>query len=161
MHSPCRSPRISWKRLLLTPWLLLAALGAQGGQGEIVVQWFGQSAFKITSARGKVIMIDPYLTQNPKTPQEFNDLTALGKVDLVLVTHAHGDHVGDGRALARMHQVPLYAPPGLNDTLVALGDLRTGMSCRAEIVGVMIRHLFAGLAGWYPFPRRLPADPAA
>jgi L-ascorbate metabolism protein UlaG (beta-lactamase superfamily) len=137
MHSPCRSSRISWIRLLLTPWLLLAALVAQGGEGEIVVQWFGQSAFKITSARGKVIMIDPYLTQNPKTPQEFKDLAALGKVDLVLVTHAHGDHVGDGPALARMHQVPLYAPPGLNDTLVALGELPFELSPRFNKGGVI------------------------
>jgi L-ascorbate metabolism protein UlaG (beta-lactamase superfamily) len=137
MHSPFRNPRISWTRLLLTPWLLLAALFTQGGEGEIVVQWFGQSAFKITSVRGKVIMIDPYITQNPKTPQEFKDLSALGKVDLVLVTHAHGDHVGDGPALARMHQVPLYAPPGLNDTLVALGDLPLELSPRFNKGGVI------------------------
>jgi len=53
-------------------------------------------------------MLDPFLTKNPKTPPEHKDLAALGKVDLVLVFHAHGDHVGDGPELAKLHQAPLY-----------------------------------------------------
>lgn len=111
---------------LLTACLLVPlalATPAIADEGPITVQWFGQSAFKITSVTGKVILIDPFLTKNPKTPPEYKDLAALGKIDLVLVTHAHGDHVGDGPALAKQHQVPLYGPAGLNDTLVALGDL--------------------------------------
>ncbi len=106
---------------LLVP--LILATSAVADEGQVTVQWFGQSAFKITSVTGKVIMIDPFLTKNPKTPPEHKDLAALGKIDLVLVTHAHGDHVGDGPALAKQHQVPLYGPAGLNDTLVALGEL--------------------------------------
>ena len=39
-------------------------------------------------------MTDPFLSGNPKTPAEYKDLAKLGKVDLVLVTHGHGDHVG-------------------------------------------------------------------
>ena len=42
-----------------------------------------------------VIVIDPYLKTNPRTPAKYKDLTALGKVDLILVTHGHSDHVGD------------------------------------------------------------------
>ncbi len=111
---------------LLTACLLVPltlSTPAVADEGQVVVQWFGQSAFKITSVTGKVIMIDPFLTKNPKTPPENKDLAALGKVDLVLVTHAHGDHVGDGPAIAKQHQVPLYGPAGLNDSLVALGEL--------------------------------------
>jgi glyoxylase-like metal-dependent hydrolase (beta-lactamase superfamily II) len=106
---------------LLVP--LTLSTPAVADEGQVVVQWFGQSAFKITSVTGKVIMIDPFLTKNPKTPPENKDLAALGKVDLVLVTHAHGDHLGDGPAIAKQHQVPLYGPAGLNDTLIALGEL--------------------------------------
>jgi len=105
--------------------------------GKVTVQWFGQSAFKITSVDGKVILIDPYLTKNPKTPEKYKDLKALGKVDLVLVTHAHGDHVGDGPALAMMHNVPLYGPAGLNDTLLALGILPKDLSPRFNKGGVI------------------------
>ncbi|MGB7550865.1 MAG: MBL fold metallo-hydrolase, partial [Chromatiaceae bacterium] len=78
---------------LLTACLLVPltlSTPAVADEGQVVVQWFGQSAFKITSVTGKVIMIDPFLTKNPKTPPEHKDLAALGKIDLVLVTHAHG-----------------------------------------------------------------------
>jgi L-ascorbate metabolism protein UlaG (beta-lactamase superfamily) len=108
----------------------LATPRLSAAEAETTLQWFGQSAFKITSPGGKVILIDPFITGNPKTPPEHKDLAKLGKIDIVLVTHAHGDHVGDGPALAKTHQVPLYGPPGLNDTLVALGELPKDLSPR-------------------------------
>ena len=119
----------------LTPPSLVAALlllagPASAADGKVRVQWLGQSAFKITTVGGKTILVDPFITKNPKTPPEHKDLAALGKVDLLLVTHAHGDHVGDGPALAKTHQAPLYGPPGLNETLVALGELPQELSPR-------------------------------
>ena len=59
----------------------------------IEVLWLGHSAFRITSATGKVIVIDPFLKTNPRTPAKYKDLAALGKVDLILVTHGHRDHI--------------------------------------------------------------------
>ena len=99
------------------------SLAADKAQGQVSVQWLGHAAFKITSVSGKVILIDPFISKNPKLPAEQKDLARLGKVDLILITHAHGDHVGDGPALAKQHNAPLYGPAGLNDTLVALGEL--------------------------------------
>lgn len=103
---------------------------AETGGKATSVQWLGHAAFKITSANGKTILIDPYLTQNPKAPAKYKQPEALGKIDLILVTHAHGDHVGDGPALAKLHEAPLYGPAGLNDTLVALGLLPEKLSPR-------------------------------
>lgn len=80
---------------------MVLVLGA-GPLAAFELQWFGQSAFKITTDGGKVILIDPFITKNPKTPEEHKSLSALGKVDLVLVTHGHGDHVGDTAEIARM-----------------------------------------------------------
>jgi len=105
--------------------------------GKVTVQWLGQSAFRITSVSGKVILIDPWLTRNPKTPERYKDLKALGQVDLVLVTHGHGDHVGDGPELAKLHNAPLYGPAGLNDTLTALGILPKELSPRFNKGGVI------------------------
>jgi len=110
---------------------------AHAADGKVTVQWFGQSAFKITSPTGKLILIDPFLTKNPKTPAEHKDLAALGRIDLILVTHAHGDHVGDGPALAKQHQAPLYGPAGLNDTLVALSELPPELAPRFNKGGVI------------------------
>ena len=112
---------------VICAWFVGGVAAAPAGVG---LQWFGQSAFKITTPSGKVILIDPFITGNPKTPTEHKDLSQLGKVDLILVTHGHGDHVGDGPRLARLHQAPLYGPAGLNDTLVALGELPKELSPR-------------------------------
>ena len=117
--------------------LWLATPLASAAAPETTVQWFGQSAFKITTPAGKVILIDPFITQNPKTPPEHRDLDRLGKIDLILVTHAHADHLGDGPALATRHQVPLYGPAGLNDSLVALGVLPKELAPRFNKGGVI------------------------
>jgi L-ascorbate metabolism protein UlaG (beta-lactamase superfamily) len=106
-------------------------------EGKVTIQWLGHAAFKITTVSGKVILIDPYLTKNPKAPEKYKRLAALGKIDLILVTHAHGDHVGDGPALAKQHGVPLYGPAGLNDTLVALDLLPQKLSPRFNKGGVI------------------------
>jgi L-ascorbate metabolism protein UlaG (beta-lactamase superfamily) len=95
------------------------ALLAQPGKVEVL--WLGQAAFKITTTTGKVIVIDPFLTKNPKTPAEYKDLAKLGKVDLILVTHGHGDHVGDVKELAALTKAKVYGPAGLIATLMDLG----------------------------------------
>ena len=87
------------------------------------ITWLGQSAMRITTPGGKVIMIDPFVTQNPKTPPEWKDLKRLGHLDLILVTHGHLDHVGDTFELSRMNDAKVYAPAGLIDTFTTLGLL--------------------------------------
>jgi glyoxylase-like metal-dependent hydrolase (beta-lactamase superfamily II) len=57
----------------------------------------------------------------PETPPQYKKLEALGKVDLVLVTHGHFDHVADAPALATLNNAPLWAPAGLAQSLAALG----------------------------------------
>ena len=100
-----------------------AGPSAEPAGGQVEVLWLGQAAFRITTATGKVIVIDPWLTTNPKTPEQYKDLNALGKVDVILVTHGHFDHVTDAPALAKMHNAPLFAPYGLNETLVKIGEV--------------------------------------
>lgn len=112
------------RAMLLLP--LAAAFGlasvasVMAQDGKVHVQWLGQSSTKITTPKGKVIVIDPFLVKNPKTPEKYKDLKALGKVDLILVTHAHFDHMADAPELARINKVPVYAPAGLADTLIRL-----------------------------------------
>jgi L-ascorbate metabolism protein UlaG (beta-lactamase superfamily) len=98
-----------------------SGLGYPGA--KVKVQWLGQSTTKITTPGGKVIVIDPWLTSNPKTPSGYKRLEALGRVDLILVTHAHFDHIADAPGLAKMHNVPVYGPVGLIRSMVALGML--------------------------------------
>ena len=106
--------------------------------GKTEVLWLGQAATRITTPGGKVIVIDPWLTSNPKTPAAFKQLEALGKVDLILVTHAHFDHFADAPALAKMHNVPMYGPAGLNQTVTALGILPGELSPRFGKGGTLL-----------------------
>jgi L-ascorbate metabolism protein UlaG (beta-lactamase superfamily) len=108
--------------------MLPAVAAAQ--PGKIKLQWFGQSATKITTVAGKVIVIDPWLTKNPKTPQEYKNLDAIGKMDIILVTHAHGDHLGDGPELAKKYDAPLWGPAGLDQSLQTLGVLPPALAPR-------------------------------
>ena len=94
---------------------LAIAICTAGMAAATEVQWFGQSAFKITTDDGRVILTDPFITKNPKTPEELKDLSKLGMVDLILVTHGHGDHVGDTAEIAAMTgaKVAMNADMGL------------------------------------------------
>jgi L-ascorbate metabolism protein UlaG (beta-lactamase superfamily) len=92
----------------------------QSGGGRVEVLWLGQSAMRITTPGGKVILIDPFITQNPKTPSVWKKLDRLGHLDLILVTHGHLDHVGDTFELSRRNDARVYAPAGLEDTFVSL-----------------------------------------
>lgn len=113
------------KRLVLAASVLALGVSssaeAQSGKTELL--WLGQSAFRITTPGGKVIVTDPWLVRNPKTPAPYKDLAALGKVDAILVTHGHGDHIADAPALARLNNIPMYAPGDLNQSLTVLGVL--------------------------------------
>jgi L-ascorbate metabolism protein UlaG (beta-lactamase superfamily) len=118
------------------------AAGGTGLPGKAIaartqIQWLGQAATKIVSPSGKVIVIDPWLLTNPKTPAAFKDLQALGRVDLILVTHAHFDHFADAPALAKMHKVPVYGPAGLNQTASTLGILPAELSPRMNKGGTI------------------------
>ena len=96
---------------------------AKAQSGKVEIQWLGQSVFRITTPSGKVIVTDPWLANNPKAPPEYKTIDTLGKVDVILVSHAHYDHFEDAPALARKHNVPIYAPAGLNQALLTLGVL--------------------------------------
>ncbi len=90
---------------------------------QVEVLWLGHSTFRLTSTTGKVIVIDPLLKRNPKAPAKYKDLKALGKVDLILVTHGHGDHVSDLPELAKMSGATVVINFELGNNLVALGML--------------------------------------
>jgi len=54
--------------------------------------WLGHSAFKLETATGKQIFIDPFLKNNPVTPDNWKEPK---EADYILLTHGHADHVGE------------------------------------------------------------------
>jgi L-ascorbate metabolism protein UlaG (beta-lactamase superfamily) len=103
--------------------LLHKRLEAAPSAGQVEVLYLGHSTFRITSTTGKVIVIDPFLTKNPRTPTKYKDLKVLGKVDLILVTHGHGDHITDLLELAKLTGATVVGNHELAINLVSLGFL--------------------------------------
>ncbi len=116
---------------------LAAATAAAVEAGKTELLWLGQAAFRLTTPGGKVIMIDPWLTTNPKTPAKWKNLDELGKVDLILVTHAHGDHFGDSPAIATKNHAPIWGPAGLDATIAALGIVPNELAPRMNKSGTI------------------------
>ena len=102
---------------------------------EIV--WLGQSAFKITTPGGKVIVTDPWLRTNPLTPANYKQPDAFGRIDVLLVSHGHFDHIADAPALAQQYNVPIRAPGDLNQTLTTLGVLPANLLPRMNKGGTI------------------------
>jgi L-ascorbate metabolism protein UlaG (beta-lactamase superfamily) len=65
---------------------------------EVSFTWLGHGTWKARSAKGKEILIDPWVMNNPATP---TNLKTIDKCDLMLITHAHFDHIGDALEIAR------------------------------------------------------------
>lgn len=107
-------------RTPLAALLLLLPLAGNATDG-IGLHWFGQSAVKLTSPDGRVILIDPFIRENPVTPKAQRELEKVGRVDLILVTHAHGDHFGDTQALSAMTDAPVGVNADFGNTLRTLG----------------------------------------
>jgi len=83
--------------------------------------WYGQSGFKIVTPGGKVLLIDPWLT-NPVSEKGKDQLAALKDVDLILVTHGHSDHVGNAVEIGKKTGAKLVATFDLSAAMVtALG----------------------------------------
>ncbi len=111
-------------RLIAKTLALASLFGLVAGESlAFELQWFGQSAFKITTESGKVIVIDPFLRKNPKTPEQFKDLEKLGKVDLILVTHGHLDHTADVPALAEITGAKVGMNADMGSVYTSLGLL--------------------------------------
>ncbi|MFN3921059.1 MAG: metal-dependent hydrolase [Caldimicrobium sp.] len=89
---------------------------------EIV--YYGHASFKIVSKEGKKILIDPWLS-NPQAPKNVD----LGPYDYILITHAHGDHLGDVVKIARTAATEVIAIHEIQQYLLMKGIPKvTGMN---------------------------------
>lgn len=61
-------------------------------EGKVSITWLGHGTYCIVSPEGTVILIDPWLSTNPKCPPQYRSLRKPEKIDLLLLTHGHVDH---------------------------------------------------------------------
>src|SRR5436305_2530158 len=81
--------------------------------------WYGQSGYKIVTPGGKVLLIDPWL-ENPVFPKGKEELAALQRVDLILLTHGHSDHVGESVEIGKKTGAKLVANADLSAAVVSV-----------------------------------------
>lgn len=103
------------RALLILLLGLLPALALAAGKTELT--WYGQSAFKIVTPTGKVLLIDPWIT-NPANKNGKEDLAKLDHVDLILLSHGHGDHIGNAVDIAKKTGAKLVATFDLMKAMV-------------------------------------------
>ena len=83
--------------------------------------WYGQAAFKIVTSSGNVLLIDPWLT-NPVFEKAKEEIAAIDRVDFIVLTHGHSDHVGDAVEIGKRTRAKLVTTFDLSAALVtALG----------------------------------------
>jgi L-ascorbate metabolism protein UlaG (beta-lactamase superfamily) len=66
----------------------------------IKLTWLGHATFRIETPGGKTVLVDPWVMGNPMCPEKEKNFR---KVDVMLCTHGHGDHIADAVEIAEKH----------------------------------------------------------
>ena len=107
--------------------------------------WYGHACFEVRTPGGTTILIDPWFG-NPQSPRTAD---SVDRCDLLLVTHGHGDHMGDAVALASrlrpawpcIHEMSLWLGrrlPGGSDAVIGMNKGGT-----VEVAGIKITMIHA------------------
>ncbi len=90
------------------------------------IVYFGHSAFLILTKGGHSILIDPWIS-NPSNNRKLEEFTK--KVDLILITHGHGDHLGDAIEIAKKYDSEVISSYEITNYLRSKGVSKvTGMN---------------------------------
>jgi len=108
------------------------------------ITWYGHACVELTTAGGRTVLIDPWFG-NPLSPRTADSVTAC---DLLLVTHGHGDHLGDAVGIASrlrpawpcIHEMSLWLArrlPGGSDQVIGMnkGGTVTAAGLRVTMTG--------------------------
>lgn len=70
------------------------------------ITWLGHGTMSFRTTEGKTVLVDPWVMNNPACPDDLKNPDA---IDLVLITHAHFDHIGDAVELGRRLEPQTFA----------------------------------------------------
>lgn len=82
------------------------------------ITWLGHATVLVQTSKGTTLLIDPFIAQNPKFPKNYE---LPSKIDYVLLTHGHGDHISDVVPVAKKHGSTVVAIYELADYVARQG----------------------------------------
>jgi len=104
--------------LLAIATFFWTCLAAPALAAPATVTWYGHAAFKLVTPTGKVLLVDPWIS-NPTNPNAKQDMEELQRVDLIFLTHGHADHIGDAVEIAKKTGAKLVGTFDLQKAMVA------------------------------------------
>src|ERR1043165_9158681 len=124
--------------LLAISFVALLCVAAPAQAQETKIKWFGHAASAITTPKGKVLLINPWVNNpiNPDVKAGKDPLAAVPKVDYILITHGHRDHVGDAVEIAKRTGATLICNPELAGNLVKLAGFPKERAETDAIMGI-------------------------
>jgi L-ascorbate metabolism protein UlaG (beta-lactamase superfamily) len=107
------------------------------------IRFFGVAAYELITSQGVHILLDPFLDENPGSPIKSEELE---KIDLIVVSHAAFDHLGDTEVIARRTGAPVICGGEVKAYLVAKGipaqQIRaTTWGIAVEVAGTRVQPL--------------------
>lgn len=104
------------------------------------IRFFGVAAYELITNDGKHILIDPFLDENPGSPIKHDQFE---RVDMILVSHAAWDHLGNTEHIARRYNAPVICGGEVKNYLLAKGipteQVRaTTWSIAVELAGITV-----------------------
>jgi len=129
---------------------------------RLAITWLGHSTFLVRTPGGVKVLFDPWLAANPSCPDACRRPPA---ADLILVSHGHGDHIGDLVVCARNSHATVVAGQELCDWLDRRGITRLepmNIGGSQQLLGLTITMTDARHSGGYAEEGRgEPLGPAA
>jgi L-ascorbate metabolism protein UlaG (beta-lactamase superfamily) len=125
-----------------------------GSDDATTITWYGHACVEVRTPDGRTILFDPWFG-NPKSPKP---ASAVSACDLLLVTHGHGDHMGEAVELARrlrpawptIHECSLWLAPNCRENADNIIGMNKGGSLDVGGIGVTMVGADHSAGDWNP-----------